>query len=160
MIFVTLGNQNFPFRRLLIAVDQLIEKGIIHEEVVVQNGHTPYQSSRFTSCTFLSKKDFDHHIEQSRFVISHAGAGSIINCLKKGKKVIVAARLAEYDEHIDNHQTEIVTAFAQKRLIIPLEKDMKDIEAKVKTIDHTVLETFISNNALFNKRLLEIINNF
>ena len=42
MILVTLGTQDKSFERLLKALDQLIEKKVIQEEVVVQAGYTNY----------------------------------------------------------------------------------------------------------------------
>ena len=36
MIFITLGSQKFQFNRLLQAVDELIDKGVIKEEVFAQ----------------------------------------------------------------------------------------------------------------------------
>ena len=44
MILVMLGTQNNSFHRLLEEIDNLIEKGIIKDEVVVQAGYTKYES--------------------------------------------------------------------------------------------------------------------
>ena len=38
MIFITLGSQKFQFNRLLKTVDELVERGIIKEEVFAQIG--------------------------------------------------------------------------------------------------------------------------
>ena len=43
MIFVTLGTQDKSFRRLLVEIDRLIEKGVIKDRVVVQAGDTEYK---------------------------------------------------------------------------------------------------------------------
>ena len=44
MILITLGTQDKAFTRVLEKVDELIEKKIIKEEVIVQAGHTKYKS--------------------------------------------------------------------------------------------------------------------
>ena len=44
MIFVTLGTQDKDFSRLLKAIDREIEKGTIKEKVIVQAGHSKYES--------------------------------------------------------------------------------------------------------------------
>ena len=44
MIFVMLGTQNNSFHRLLEKIDELIKKGKIKDEVIVQAGYTKYQS--------------------------------------------------------------------------------------------------------------------
>ncbi|MFS4466260.1 glycosyltransferase [Maribacter sp. 2210JD10-5] len=157
MIFVTLGNQNFQFNRLLIALERLVEEGIINEEIIIQCGHTDYKSDLFKTVTFLGKKEFDIYIETANYVISHAGTGSIVNCLKKGKKVLVAARLSKYGEHIDDHQKEILFAFEKMKLIVGLDHELKDFKDKVENLQNIRLEKFVSNNESFNKELIKII---
>ena len=44
MILVTLGTQDKSFERLL-KIDELIDKQVIKEEVIVQAGHTKYESN-------------------------------------------------------------------------------------------------------------------
>ena len=51
-------------------------------------------------------------INKCEFIITHGGTGSIIMPLQNNKKVIACARLEKYKEHINNHQTEIVSIFA------------------------------------------------
>ena len=36
MIFVTVGSQKFPFDRLIQRVDQMLEEGVLGEEVFIQ----------------------------------------------------------------------------------------------------------------------------
>lgn len=157
MIFITLGNQNFPFDRLLGKVEKAIKEGVIKEEVFVQTGYTVFKSDLFRTVEFLGKKEFNDKIAESSFVISHAGTGSIISCLKKKKKVIVAARLSKFNEHIDNHQLEILNAFGQKEMIVTLNAELSDFNEKVSSIIKVKLNDFESNNDMFNKKLLEII---
>ena len=42
MIFVTLGSQKFQFNRLLRKIDDLVEEGVITEEVFAQTGASDY----------------------------------------------------------------------------------------------------------------------
>ena len=43
MIFITLGSQKFQFNRLLKAVDDLVQRKIIKEDVFAQIGYSDYQ---------------------------------------------------------------------------------------------------------------------
>ncbi len=160
MIFVTLGNQNFQFNRLLKKLEVSIRDSIINEEVVAQVGYTNFKSDLFKTIKFLGKEDFDNYIMKSNFVISHAGTGSIISCLKARKKVIVAARQSKFNEHIDDHQIEILNAFAEKKLIIKLNNDLTDFYEKIEKIGEIQLEKFQSNNQVFNRELINIIDKF
>ena len=43
MIFVTLGTHEQPFNRLVKAIDELKENGIVTEDVVIQTGFSTYE---------------------------------------------------------------------------------------------------------------------
>ena len=40
-------------------------------------------------------------------LITHGGAGTVIDAVKRGKRTIVVPRLSKYREHIDDHQMEL-----------------------------------------------------
>ena len=157
MIFVTVGTQNFNFLRLLRAVELAVINGTIKEEVIAQIGINKFQSDYIKTIPFLDKEEFNALMKDARFVISHSGTGSIISALKIKKRVIVAARLDKYDEHIDDHQLEILEAFSHMELIIPLNEDLGDLDEKIKNIDHYNLQTFKSNSKSFNEKLTNLI---
>lgn len=157
MIFITLGNQNFQFERLLKRVEDLILKGVITDKVVAQTGFTVFNSKLIETVAFLSKEEFNEYIDVSDYVISHAGTGSIISCLTKNKKVIVASRLKQHKEHIDDHQLEILQVFKNKKLIIGLNQELSDFEEKVLSVKNINVDLFVSNNNKFNKDLIKII---
>ena len=50
-------------------------------------------------------------------IIIHGGAGSIINALNLKKKPIVMARLKKYNEHVNNHQVDLVKFLCSKKKI-------------------------------------------
>ena len=58
MIFITLGSQKFQFNRLLQAVDELIEKGVIDDEVFAQIGYSDYEPKHFEYKQFLDREEF------------------------------------------------------------------------------------------------------
>ncbi|EAR02766.1 PssE/Cps14G family polysaccharide biosynthesis glycosyltransferase [Maribacter sp. HTCC2170] len=157
MVFVTLGNQNFQFKRLLTSLEKLKKEGVIKQEILAQVGHTDFESDKIKIKELLSKEEFDQCIDRADFVICHAGTGSIINAIKNNKKVIVAARLAEHNEHIDNHQLEIKSAFEKKGYILGTSNDMSDLSEKIKMINEFIPKEFVSNNKEFNNQLISII---
>ncbi len=159
MIFVTIGNQNFHFNRLLEKIEDLAANNVIKDKVVAQIGYTTFQSDYIDTVDFLAKEEFNDYIQKSRFVISHAGTGSLISSLRKGKKVISVARLKKHGEHIDDHQTEILEAFTSKGFIIGTKEDLSDLEEKIILINDFNPLKFVSNNELFNNKLGEIIDN-
>lgn len=111
MIFVTLGSQKFQFNRLLQKLDELVESGVIQEEIFAQTGYSDYKPRNFTYKSFLNRDEFAAAQEKADLVITHGGTGAIIGAVKKGKKVLAVPRLAKYGEHVDDHQIQLLKQF-------------------------------------------------
>jgi UDP-N-acetylglucosamine transferase subunit ALG13 len=146
LIFVTVGTQKFQFDRLFKELDRLVENGIINEEIVAQAGFTNYKPIHFNTVGLVSAEKMDEFINNSRFVLSHAGTSSIIKSLAMNKKVIVVPRLQEYDEHVDNHQLEIAEVFSKKNLISVCYK-IDDLEDIIMNIDVKSFSTYHFDNS-------------
>lgn len=118
MIFVTVGTQPNGFLRCLKEVELLIEKYNITEEVVAQIGNTDFETDKFKIVRFTGENEFKEYIKNASVVITHAGSGAIFNSIKAGKKVIAMARLHDFNEMADNHQTELVKKLSEGGYII------------------------------------------
>lgn len=155
MILVLLGTQNNSFHRLLEEIDNLIQKGIIKEEVVVQSGYTKYETSNMKQFDLIDSEEFEELQKKARIIITHGGVGSIISSIKKGKKVIAVPRLHEYGEHVNNHQKQIVELFKEKGYIIGI-SDVKDLEKALLEVEKFKPVKFQQNN----EKMLKLIENF
>ena len=120
MILVTLGTQDKSFHRLLASLEELIEEGFLREKIIVQAGHTKFESKRMEIFDLVPMDQFDALIEEAEFLITHGGVGSIITALKKNKTVIAVARREEHKEHTNNHQLEIIEEFSKQGYLIPV----------------------------------------
>ncbi|MDR3696312.1 PssE/Cps14G family polysaccharide biosynthesis glycosyltransferase [Mucilaginibacter sp.] len=135
MILVILGTWRMPFVRPLKEIEQLIISGIIRERVIVQAGVTQYLTSNMDVRSFLDKEEFDKLYDEATLIITHAGEGSIILGLKKNKRVISIARLVKYNEHIDDHQLDILSVFSSKNYLLAWEDEvnLEDVLNKLNT---------------------------
>ena len=113
MILVTLGTQDKNFTRLLDAVQKQIDNGNIKDEVIVQAGCTKYESKDMKIFDLIDREEFSELISKCDLLITHGGVGSILTGLKNNKKVIAAARLAKYKEHMNDHQLQIIEKFSK-----------------------------------------------
>lgn len=132
MILVTLGTQDQKFYRLLDA----IENANIKDEIIVQaGGSSDYQSKKMKILKFIDYEQMNKYIDSCDLVITHGGTGSIIMPMNKNKKVIACARLSKYGEHINDHQTEIVSIFASLGYLLEFKDgdNLEDIIKKAKT---------------------------
>ncbi len=118
MIFVPLGTQAMDFSRCLRMLDEMIEHYHITEQVIVQMGNSTYKSKNFEVLPFVPEETFKEYIARASVVISHAGSGALFGSIKKGKKVIAVARLKQYHEMIDDHQTELTRKLSEGGYII------------------------------------------
>ncbi|RJE48980.1 MULTISPECIES: PssE/Cps14G family polysaccharide biosynthesis glycosyltransferase [unclassified Dehalobacter] len=118
MIFVCVGSRHYPFDRLFKKLDELIEQGLIDEEIFAQIGTSKYIPRHFAYKDFLNRDEFESKIDEAQIVISHGATGSFIQALNKGKQVIGVTRLARYGEHIDDHQIQTNEAFAENKYIL------------------------------------------
>ena len=118
MIYVTLGTQACDFTRCMKMVEELICKVGLKESVVAQIGYTSYRPKGIECFDFVSEEMYQQLMEEADVVISHAGTGALFSSIKKGKKVIAIARLAQYGEMVNDHQTEIVQKLASEGYIL------------------------------------------
>ena len=152
MILVATGSQKFQFDRLLKKVDELIEEGKIKEPVFSQIGASTYTPKHYKYKEFLAPEELQKQIEAASLLITHAGTGMIINALKVGKKVIGIPRLAKYEEHVDDHQVQLIDEFAKAGLIEPCFK-IDDLDEALKKVQKKKYQEYIGDN----KELLEDI---
>lgn len=144
MIFVTLGTQDKTFERLLIAIDKAIEKGEITDRVVVQAGNTKYESKNMEIFDLISPDEFNKLVDECDLLITHGGTGSILSAVKKGKKVIAAARLKKYKEHVNDHQKQIIKEFEKEGYLVEL-KDFNQVGKTIKKAQKFKPKKFKSN---------------
>lgn len=144
MIFITLGSQKFQFNRLLVAMDQLCESGIVEETVFAQIGYSDYVPKHFQYKQFLGREEFSDRIKQADVVITHGGTGAIIGAVKQRKKVIAVPRLAEYGEHVDNHQLQLVEEFDNMNLICRC-RDCNNLAKAIEVVKESNYNSYTSN---------------
>ena len=134
MIFLTVGTQ-FSFDRLVKAVDQAVETGIVTEQVFAQVGESSYQAHNFESVPSLESRLFVKHIHRASYIISHAGIGTIIMALNNNKPLLVMPRQKKYGEVVNDHQIEIAKKFEESGhvLVAYHQEDLPDKIERLRT---------------------------
>ena len=145
MILILLGTQDKPFDRLLKAVSKEIKNGNIKDD------------NNIKTFDFKSKDEIQKLIDKARFVITHAGVGTITECIKKDKKVIVVPRLKKYKEHTNDHQLQITKEFALKKYVLPL-YDTKKLSKALEEIKTFKPCKYESNQTYFMNKIKEYID--
>lgn len=157
MIFITLGSQKFQFNRLLKEMDDLIEKGVIEDEVFGQIGYSDYKPKHYEYSEFLNREEFIAREEKCDVLITHGGTGAIIGGVKNRKKVIAVPRLAKYYEHVDDHQLQLIEQFKGQNLICGL-NDVCELEEGLKFIKNHQFDIYESSTNKIIKSIEEFIS--
>lgn len=158
MIFATVGSQKFQFNRLLKKIDELIECNIIHEEVFAQIGVSDYRPKYFGYKDYLNGDEFKEYIKSSDIIITHGGTGVIMGAVKQGKKVIAVPRLKQYEEHVDDHQEQIIKQFDELSLISAC-YNVIDLESIYLNIKEKMFNKYNSNTSTIIKSIEHFIHN-
>lgn len=156
MIFVTLGSQKFQFNRLLKEIDELIEKGEIKEEVFAQIGYSDYKPKNYKFKEFLDRDEFTKNMKLCRVVLTHGGTGAIISAIKQNKQVIAVARLEKYNEHVDNHQLQIIKEFKNLNYIEEA-NEIKLLINKLNNLENKKFDKYASNTYEVIKNICSFI---
>jgi UDP-N-acetylglucosamine transferase subunit ALG13 len=119
MIFVTIGNATQSFERLLRAVDDLARDGVFGKsQIFMQSGNTQFQAQACQQQAFMGADEFSATLRDAEVVVTHAGAGTLLQSIVCGKLPVVVPRQASHAEHIDDHQVELARRLEQEGKII------------------------------------------
>lgn len=156
MIFVSLGTNDKSFTRLLDKIENEINLGNISDKVIVQSGYTKYESKNMQIIDLMPMEEFNKNIKECDILITHGGVGTILDGLKLGKKIIAFPRLSKYQEHVNDHQVEIINEFYDCGYILTGELDeLVDLVKKCKDFKP---KSYKSNNYKFNKMIKSFID--
>jgi UDP-N-acetylglucosamine transferase subunit ALG13 len=136
MIFLTVGTQ-FPFDRLVKAVDELVGRNGFDEQIYAQIGDSSYQPRNFKAIPLLEKKVFDKHISEASCIVSHAGIGTIAMALDNEKPLLVMPRSRKYGEVVNDHQTAIARKFEQLGHIL-VAYDVEDLPDSLRKLKNFI----------------------
>jgi len=132
MIFLTVGTQ-FPFDRLVKAVDRAAGTNGFDEKIVAQIGESTYCPENFKATTSVEKAVFDKHFGEADSIISHAGMGTITMALDHRKPLLVMPRLKKYGEVVNDHQLAIAKKFERLGYLL-VAYSAEDVPVKMKQL--------------------------
>lgn len=157
MIFVTVGTQDKSFERLIKGIEQAVIEKKITDKVIVQAGNTKYESDVIEVLNYIPFEKFTDFMNKADIIITHGGVGSILNAIKLGKKVIAVPRLKEYNEHINDHQLQVIKKMTEQGYILSTQ-NVEEIPNKIKEIQNFKTKEYTSNTENFIKSFKKILD--
>jgi len=105
VILVTVGTQ-LGFDRLIKAMDELAPA--LKTPVIAQTGPGEYQPRNMQAQSGFASEEFEQIIKNARFIVSHAGIGTVLTAQRLAKPIILFPRRFELGEHRNDHQLATV----------------------------------------------------
>lgn len=129
-VVVTLGTmQQFGFRRAVKQVKRVLDSlGVPSANVLWQTGCTDVSGIEIQAYKSMPAAQLREAISNADLVIAHAGVGSALTSLERGKAPILLPREARFSEHIDDHQAMIAAELASRGLAIAC--NVEDFDAE------------------------------
>lgn len=134
MIFVTVGTHTSGFDRLVRAVDGYAAR--TDEPVVIQLGSSTYEPRHAQWFRLAAPEEIERLMGEARVIVTHAGAGSVLQALDHRKPLVLVPRLKAHGEHMDDHQLELGEVLARRSGVAVLE-DMADLPRIMSEISGT-----------------------
>jgi glycosyltransferase 28-like protein len=113
-----------------------------------------------TVFNMLKPEEMKKYIIDSSFVITHAGVGTIMECVENNKEIVVLPRKEKYAEHVNNHQEEIASEMEKNGLLKKVDTYDKLKEVVIEIIrnrNNKKENIYVSNNEKFNDKLIEYL---
>lgn len=111
MIFVTVGTHTKGFARLIKKMDEISLN--IDDEIIMQIGNTDYKPKNAKFFNFIENEKILKLYKNANIIITHAGAGALLDSLATGNSIIAIPRLKKFGEHIDDQQLELTESLEE-----------------------------------------------
>ncbi|RLO08978.1 hypothetical protein DYB28_003356 [Aphanomyces astaci] len=142
MVFVTVGTTSFDGMVAAVDADEvhtiLKEKG--YDEILFQIGRGTYEpralNGTLSTSFYRFNAAYKDDIRRASLVISHAGAGSIMDTLVERKHLIVIPN----SQLMDNHQEELAGALAERHHLVATTCTL--LASCLKAVDLNTLEPY------------------
>jgi beta-1,4-N-acetylglucosaminyltransferase len=152
MIFSTVGTHNQGFERLIKKLDEIAPK--IDDEVIMQIGSTRYKPKNARWFEFSEYEELLRFIQKADVIICHGGAGTLLDCLKFNKKIVIVPRLEKFGEVYDNHELELAEALENKGQV----KVVYEIEDLERSLGEVKIKQEIKKGKELSKFLKSYLN--
>jgi UDP-N-acetylglucosamine transferase subunit ALG13 len=141
---------SLPHDALIRKIDDLVSTGVITDEVIAQRGNGEFIPKHIKSFRF--KKGLDEYQNRAEIIISNCGAGTIMENITKGHKLIVI----QNPDVTGGHEWELVTKMENGGHLIWC-KSLDSLKESIDKARKMTFEKFSPQRLDFNKLLESIV---
>lgn len=138
-VVVTFGTQkDFGFRRAAERLVKVLRQVCTDDvEILWQTGVTDMRGMGVDSVHSLPARDLQQAIADADLVVSHAGVGTALVTLERGRCPVMLPRRQAWGEHTDDHQRMIAEELARRGLAVAADPDQLTAEDLVRAASLT-----------------------
>ena len=148
MIFVTVGTAHY--NPLIEEMDRLVETGVITDTVIAQIGRGSYVPNNFKSFRFI--RSLNRAYEKADVIVSTGGAGTTIECVTQGLKLVVV----ENTTLMEGHQSQLIGAMS-KRKHLTWCRDLENLADCISQARTGVFPKFVSDTPRAHLLIQELL---
>ncbi|MFX0108734.1 MAG: PssE/Cps14G family polysaccharide biosynthesis glycosyltransferase [Candidatus Hodarchaeota archaeon] len=148
MIFLTVGTAHFD--PLVKAMDRLVEKGLLTERVVAQIGRGEYIPKNLEHFRYI--QSLNKAYDFADVIVSTGGAGTTIECVKRGLKLVVV----ENTTLMEGHQAQLIGEMAKRGHIIWC-RDVSTLYDCIQQARNHDFRPFVSDDPKVHHMILKLI---
>jgi UDP-N-acetylglucosamine transferase subunit ALG13 len=148
LIFLTVGTAMFD--PLVKVIDRLVGEGVIKERVVAQIGRGQYEPKNMQYFRFI--KSLNKAYDAADIIVSTGGAGTTIECVSRGKKLVVV----ENTTLMEGHQAQLIGEMAKRGHLIWC-RDPDSLEDCIEQARNRSFTPFVSDRPKAHELILKII---
>lgn len=156
MVFVTVGTHEQPFDRLMREIERLVETGEL-SDVIVQYGYSTAIPKGCHCEAFLSCDEMQRLYSEADVVVCHGGPSTFMEAMAAGKVPVVVPRLAQFGEHVNDHQLIFCREFSERVGGIEVVEDISSLSAAITHAKNICPEQASTNIAHFCKELKMLV---
>lgn len=119
--FVAAGSHGQPFDRLVALAERGAAEGLLPGPVTVQ-ALTELRPTHVEVLPRLPAEELRRRVADAGVVITHGGAAILSLALRSGRMPLVLPRRRSHDEHVDDHQVDMVEALDRRGLVVSLDR--------------------------------------
>lgn len=112
MILVHLGEEPFPFHRLLDWLELFRQRGLLTEELLLQGGEAVEIPAGLEAHRAPAGAGFSELASRARSVIADAGESTLQRLEQVDTPFILVPRSKRFGEQVDDHQVELALALS------------------------------------------------
>jgi len=148
VIFLTVGTAMFD--PLVKVMDKMVGDSIIKEPVVAQIGRGQYIPRNMRYFRFI--KSLSKAYDSADIIVSTGGAGTTIECVTKGKRLVVV----ENTTLMEGHQAQLIGEMARRGHLIWC-RDPNSLEDCIEEARQKTFEPFVSQKPRAHELILSLL---